>query len=81
MSHPARTCGSKYGETCRLGDLGNRLGTLSIAGRKLYKSMTRNIFTDRYLPLSGHNNIFGKSLVIYDDFGPTARGERLACSM
>lgn len=39
------------------------------------------IYTDRMLPLSGHNSIFGKSVVIYDDFGPKARGERLACSM
>lgn len=33
------------------------------------------------LALSGPNNILGKSLVIYDDNGPRARGERLACSM
>lgn len=64
-----------------MGDIGNRVGTLSIAGRKLYRSITRAVHTDRFLPLSGHNSIFGKSLVIYDDFGPVARGERLACSM
>lgn len=66
---------------CRLGDLVNRLGTLSIAGRKVERDISRKMFTDTNLPLSGHNNILGKSLVIYDDFGPVARGERLACSM
>lgn len=81
MKDPQRTCDSEHRETCRLGDIGNRIGTLSIAGRKLYRSITRAVYTERFLPLSGHNNIFGKSLVIYDDFGPTARGERLACSM
>lgn len=66
---------------CRLGDLFNRLGSLSIAGRKAERGISRKMFTDVNLPLSGHNNILGKSLVIYDDFGPVARGERLACSM
>lgn len=78
---PDKTCDSTYRESCRLGDLVNRLGSLSIAGKKLYRSMSRTFFTDRSLPLSGHASIFGKSLVIYDDFGPKARGERLACSM
>lgn len=66
---------------CRLGDLFNRLGPLSIAGRKAERAISRKMFTDVNLPLSGHNNILGKSVVIYDDFGPVARGERLACSM
>ncbi|KAJ6637646.1 hypothetical protein Bhyg_10377 [Pseudolycoriella hygida] len=66
---------------CRLGDLFNRLGTLAIAGRKAERDVSRKMFTDVNLPLSGHNNILGKSLVIYDDFGPVARGERLACSI
>lgn len=64
-----------------MGDLVNRLGSLAIAGKKLYRSISRTIFTDKNLPLSGHASIFGKSLVIYDDFGPKARGERLACSL
>lgn len=81
MKEPRKTCSSDHGGTCRLGDIGNRIGTLSIAGKKLYRSITRAVYTDRFLPLSGLNNIFGKSLVIYGDFGPTARGERLACSM
>lgn len=66
---------------CRLGDLSNRLGSLSIAGRKADRNISRKMFTEVNLPLSGHNNILGKSLVIYDDFGPVARGERLGCSM
>lgn len=66
---------------CRLGDLGLRLGALTIAGAKKYRAVTRAIYTDSYLPLSGYHSIIGKSLVIYDDFGPKARGERLACSM
>lgn len=66
---------------CRLGDMFNRLGSLSIAGRKAERGISRKMFTDVNLPLSGHNNILGKSVVIYDDFGPVARGERLACSM
>lgn len=81
MKEPQKTCSSDHGGTCRLGDIGNRFGTLSIAGKKLHRSITRAVYTDRFSPLSGHNNIFGKSLVIYGDHGPTARGERLACSM
>ncbi|KAJ8686259.1 hypothetical protein QAD02_022053, partial [Eretmocerus hayati] len=65
---------------CRIGDL-MRHGTLNIAGRKINGSeLTRKLFTDPALPLSGPVNIIGKSLVIYDDHGPKARGERLACS-
>ncbi|XP_031842214.1 uncharacterized protein Rsod isoform X2 [Nomia melanderi] len=67
--------------TCRVGDL-TRHGTIDIAGRKLYAStLTRKLFTDTLLSLSGPNSIIGKSLVIYDDNGPRARGERLACSI
>lgn len=76
-----QTCTSEYGGLCRLGDVGLRHGTLSIAGAKKNRNLARAIFTDRYLPLSGDHSIVGKSLVIYGDFGPTARGERLACSM
>lgn len=66
---------------CRLGDL-TRHGTLEIAGRKANASeLTRKLFTDTMLPLSGSRTLFGKSLVIYDDHGPVARGDRLACSM
>jgi len=66
---------------CRLGDL-TRHGTLEIAGRKANASkLTRRLFTDTMLSLSGSHSLFGKSLVIYDDHGPVARGDRLACTM
>lgn len=81
MKQPERTCDSEFEASCRLGDLTNRIGTISIAGSKKFRSISRAVYTDSYLPLSGHNNIFGKALVIYDDFGPKARGDRLACSM
>ncbi|XP_076297419.1 DNA-directed RNA polymerase II subunit RPB2 isoform X3 [Lasioglossum baleicum] len=66
---------------CRVGDL-TRHGTIDIAGKKHYAPiLTRKLFTDTLLSLSGPNSIVGKSLVIYDDNGPRARGERLACSI
>lgn len=69
-------------ELCRLGDLSNRLGTLEIAGRKAESQrISRKMFVDQSLPLSGHASIIGRSIVIYGDHGPTARGERLACSV
>lgn len=69
-------------ELCRLGDLGNRLGLLSIAGAKVNATkISRKMFVEKQVPLSGRYSVMGKSLVIYDDFGPKARGERLACSM
>lgn len=74
-------CDKMNRHLCRMGDLSNRFDTLRIAGRKAERVRSRTMFVDRNLPLSGHNNILGKSLVIYDDFGPVARGERLACSM
>lgn len=65
---------------CRMGDL-TRHGNLNIAGRKSSSaSWTRTLFTDPFLPLSGPDSILSKSLVIYDDHGPIARGERLACA-
>ncbi|XP_066586391.1 uncharacterized protein Rsod [Prorops nasuta] len=78
--HPL-ICTNQQISLCRLGDLG-RHGSLTIAGRKLYgSSLTRKLFTDTLLPLSGPMSVLGKSLVIYDDHGPKARGERLACSI
>ncbi|XP_008207466.1 uncharacterized protein LOC100124033 [Nasonia vitripennis] len=66
---------------CRMGDF-TRHGNLNIAGRKKDGlRLTRKLFTDTLLTLSGPTAIFGKSLVIYDDHGPKARGERLACSI
>lgn len=78
---PADRCSSEHGGMCRLGDIGVRHGLISIAGAKKHRDVSRVLFTDRFLPLSGDHSILGKSVVIYDDFGPTARGERLACSM
>ncbi|XP_047350470.1 uncharacterized protein LOC124949465 isoform X2 [Vespa velutina] len=73
-------CSTVEVSLCRLGDL-TRHGKLEIAGKKVYGPLlTRKLFTDTMLPLSGRNSILGKSLVIYDDHGPIARGERLACS-
>ena len=40
---------------------------------------TQRLWTDTNLPLSGPNSIIGHSLVIHDDNGPKARGDRLAC--
>lgn len=66
---------------CRVGALSERLGYISIAGRKSQNLViTRKLFTDSHLPLSGPNSIIGRSFVIYDDNGPKARGDRLACS-
>lgn len=67
---------------CRLGDLSTRQGTIEIAGRIADShKVSRKLITDTMLPLTGHNGILGKSFVLYDDHGPVARGERLACSM
>jgi len=63
-----------------LGSLSSRLDHLLIAGSKKVIQESRKIFIDEHISLSGLNSIYGKSLVIFDDFGPTARGERLACS-
>uniref|UniRef100_A0A182IXP5 Superoxide dismutase copper/zinc binding domain-containing protein n=1 Tax=Anopheles atroparvus TaxID=41427 RepID=A0A182IXP5_ANOAO len=69
-------------ELCRLGDLSNRLGTLDIAGNKREAAgISRKMFVDQNLPLSGFASIIGRSVVIYGDSGPLARGERLACSI
>lgn len=67
--------------TCRLGDLSTRIGNLDIAGKKIdSERISRKFFTDTLLPLAGAHSILGKSFVMYDDYGPKARGERLACS-
>lgn len=80
--NPEQTCTKDFPSLCRLGDMVNRLGTISIAGSRIHAAkVSRKIFIDTNSPLSGRHNILGKSLVIYDDFGPKARGERLACSM
>lgn len=59
-----------------------RHGTLGVAGQKSNSAkVSRRLFTDTNVPLSGPKSVVGKSLVIYDDRGPVARGERMACSM
>ncbi|XP_017091861.2 uncharacterized protein Rsod [Drosophila bipectinata] len=66
---------------CRLGALDARLGRLTIAGgKRVAQKISRKMFVDGNLPLSGRHSILGKSLVLYEDNGPKARGERLACS-
>lgn len=67
---------------CRLGDMSGRHGTLDISGKITDSSrISRKMFTDSLLPLTGPHGILGKSFVMYDDHGPKARGERMACSM
>ncbi|CAG9134498.1 unnamed protein product [Plutella xylostella] len=59
-----------------------RHGNLAVAGRKIFSlQLTRRLFTDSIISLSGKHSIMRKSLVIYDDHGPVARGERMACSI
>ncbi|XP_054261582.1 uncharacterized protein LOC128985759 [Macrosteles quadrilineatus] len=66
---------------CRIGSLSDRLGLMNIAGRKNESDLvSRTLWTDTLLPLSGSYSVVGRSFVIYDDHGPKARGERLACS-
>ncbi|KAK9881797.1 hypothetical protein WA026_017312 [Henosepilachna vigintioctopunctata] len=80
-SDPMETCNLKSVGICRLGDLSSRQGTIDIAGRiKDADRISRKMWTESSLPLTGYHSILGKSLVLYDDFGPKARGERLACS-
>lgn len=58
----------------------HRLGSLTIAGARRFRPISRTMYTDANIPLAGPNSVVGRSMVIYDDFGPVARGERLACS-
>lgn len=75
-------CKESQSELCRLGDLGSRLGLLTIAGSKFNSSrLSRKMFIDDNVPLIGRTSVIGKSLVIFADHGPKARGERLACAM
>lgn len=74
-------CNGRNLLTCKIGDLGLKHGSLSIAGSKKNSfKISRKVFTDERLPLSGASSIVGKSLVIFDDHGPVLRGDRLACS-
>ncbi|CAH2059735.1 unnamed protein product, partial [Iphiclides podalirius] len=79
--HPDQYCRPGL-SLCRVGDLTTRHGTLAVAGKKRDSArLTRKLFTDINLPLVGRQSILRRSLVIYDDHGPVARGERMACSM
>ncbi|KRT83375.1 hypothetical protein AMK59_3560, partial [Oryctes borbonicus] len=81
-SNPSDGCYLETISLCRLGDLSARHGTLEISGKKADSDkITRKFFVDPLLPLTGPYGILGKSFVMYDDFGPKARGERMACSM
>lgn len=63
-----------------VGDLTSRHQNIIISGSKKVLKESRRLFTDHRLPLTGRHSVFGKSLVIFDDHGPKARGDRLACS-
>ncbi|XP_034232585.1 uncharacterized protein LOC117640300 [Thrips palmi] len=77
----ATVCSPDAPGLCRVGDLTTRHGTLHVAGRRMNAApLTRRLFTDRHLPLSGAASVLGRSLVLFEDDGPKARGERMACS-
>lgn len=76
-----KSCTKDFYTACRTGDLYNKVGMLTISGGRKEKFLSRKLFTLSSLPLSGKNKILGRSIVVYDDFGPKARGDRLACSM
>lgn len=65
---------------CEVGDLFNKHGSLSVAGRKRNGKRTVQFFTDSNLPLSGPHSIIGKSITVHDDFAPEHRGNRMACT-
>lgn len=80
--HPDQYCRPGLEGLCRLGDLTTRHGMLSVAGKKRDSAkLTRRLFTDTVISLAGKHSIMRKSLLIYDDHGPVARGERMACSI
>lgn len=74
-------CPFDISAACMVGDLHNKIGTIDIAGSKNTKMISRKLFTISDIPLSGNQKVLEKSVVIYDDYGPKARGNRLACSM
>lgn len=65
---------------CELGDLANKLGKLTVAGKKVNIKSTTKFFTDTNLPLSGGSSIIGHSIVVHDDHAPKHRGNRMACT-
>ncbi|XP_028170007.1 uncharacterized protein LOC114359719 isoform X1 [Ostrinia furnacalis] len=80
--HPEDYCRPGLEGLCKIGDFTTRHGMLSVAGKKAESArLTRRLFTDTAAALAGKYSIMRKSLVIYDDHGPVARGERMACSI
>ncbi|CAH0683875.1 unnamed protein product [Chilo suppressalis] len=80
--HPEQYCRPGLEGLCRIGDFTTRHGNLAVAGKKRESArLTRRLFTDTVVALAGKYSIMKKSLVIYDDHGPVARGERMACSI
>ncbi|KAF4521582.1 hypothetical protein B566_EDAN001302 [Ephemera danica] len=66
---------------CALGDLSTRHSKILAVGNKENMIVkTRRLFTDSNLRLSGSGGIVGRSLVLFHENGPKARGERLACT-
>lgn len=81
-----RTLSSNQNKTAELdysllGDLSSRHDRIRIAGSIKDSHITRVLFTDNRISLSGKESIIGKSIVILDENGPKARGNRMACSM
>ncbi|KAF0309801.1 Superoxide dismutase [Cu-Zn] [Amphibalanus amphitrite] len=75
----SRSCSAEEMTNCEMGDMVSKHGTLNLAALRDKLNETRRLWTDTNLPLSGPNSIIGHSLVIHDDNGPKARGDRLAC--
>lgn len=64
---------------CRSGDMSLKSG-FKLSLPVMHQQRERRYFTDLYLPISGPNSIIGRSVVIYDEYAPTQRGNRLACA-
>ncbi|XP_045780609.1 uncharacterized protein LOC123877773 [Maniola jurtina] len=80
--HPEHYCRLGLEGLCQLGDFTTRHGMLNVAGKKVDSArLTRRLFTDTVIALVGKRSVMKRSLVIYDDHGPVARGERMACSI
>lgn len=73
-------CETSELSNCLLGSLSFRQGTLTISGTTVNGTVSRKLFVDSKLSMSGQNSIIGKSLVIYDDVDTRNRGDRLACT-
>lgn len=64
---------------CAVGDLTSKSKRINISA---YTGSSANklFYRDLLLPLSGSQSIVGRSLVIHDETGPLARGDRMACA-